>query len=118
MIFTTWQSRLAQLLAVGVKLVGTKRTSVMFLAFRYSASWRALTQGAPMISNGVSVPRPTEIFVPSTSPTLGYKVASFKLRKLGEGLTQSTDVESNQSPRIPPCTATTLSRALILRSAC
>src|SRR5260370_7069306 len=102
MIFTTWQSRLAQLLAVGVKLVGTKRTPVMFLAFRYSASWRALTQGAPMISNGVPVPRPTEIFVPSTSPTLGYKSASFKLPKLCEGFTQSTDAAPNNAPRILP----------------
>ena len=42
--------------------------------------------GAPIRSNGVSVPRPVARLVASRSPTPGYKIASVRLRMLGDGL--------------------------------
>src|SRR5216110_3083955 len=92
----------------GVNATGTNRTPAICRAFKYAASSRPFIQGAPSNSNGVSVPRPTETLVPSTKATPGYKVASVKLRKFGEGLVHSRPVESNQSPRIHPCIGTTL----------
>src|ERR1035441_620211 len=96
--------------------MGTKRTPAMWRAFRNAAILFAPTQGAPTTSKGVSVPRPTETFVCSINATAGYSVAWFRSRKLGEGLTHSCDVESNQSPRIQPFMGTTVRLALMLRS--
>src|SRR6185312_4109140 len=99
------------MLDAGVNVVGTKRTPEMFRAFRYWANSFPLIHGAPTISNGVSVPRPTERFVPSTSATPGYKVVSVRLRRFGDGFTQASPVESNQSPRNHPCIWTTVNLA-------
>src|SRR6185312_11379415 len=99
------------MLELGVKVTGTKRTPEIFLAFRYWASSFPLIHGAPMISNGVSVPRPTEIFVNSTSAIPGYNVVCVRSRRFGEGFTQASPVESNQSPRNHPCMWTTVNLA-------
>src|SRR4029077_1964149 len=85
--------------------------------FRYAASSLPFTQGAPNTSNGLSVPRPTETFVPSIIATPGYSEASYTLLKFGDGFTHTSPVESNQSPRCQPSIGTTISLALIFRSA-
>src|SRR5205807_2258576 len=97
-------------------VVGTKRTPAIPRPFRYAANSLLLIQGAPTSSNGVSVPRPTEMFVPSISATPGYSAAWVTLRKFGDGFTHSSPVESNQSPRCQPSIGTTVSFALIPRS--
>src|SRR5438876_365266 len=85
-------------------------------ALRYCASSRPWIQGAPSSSNGVSVPLPTDTLVPSTRATPGYRVASVRLRRFGDGFTHPSAVESNQSPRIQPSIGMMVSFALILRS--
>src|SRR5580698_8013030 len=104
-------------LDVGVNVTGTNRTPAIPRAFKYAASSFPLIQGAPTNSNGVSVPRPTETFVPSIRATPGYRAASITLRKFGDGFTHTRPVESNQSPRCQPSIGTTVSFALIFRSA-
>src|SRR5579862_9516923 len=116
MMLTPWHCCNPYVLEVGVKFTGTKRTPEISRAFKYFASSAALIQGAPNNSNGESVPRPTETFVPSTSDTPGYSVASVKLRRFGDGLIHASPVESYQSPRIHPSSGTTWRRALMPRS--
>ena len=58
-------------LADGVKRTGTKRTPGKRFVFKAPASARPSTHGAPTTSKGVSVPRPTETFVVSSSPIPG-----------------------------------------------
>ena len=70
-------------------------------AFSVSARRTPSIQGAPICSNGVSVPRPTEMFVPSIAPMPGYTVAWIRLRMFGDGLIQEGPVSSNQSSRDP-----------------
>src|SRR5215468_8924094 len=109
MMFTPWHNWPEYTLDVGVKLTGTNRTPEIDRAFRYSASSRALIHGAPICSKSLSVPRPTETFVPSIRATPGYSVASVRLRRFGDGLTQVSPVESNQSPRNHPSIGMTFS---------
>src|SRR5438046_6178211 len=59
---------------------------------------------------------PTDTLVPSTRATPGYRVASVRLRRFGDGFTHPSAVESNQSPRIHPSIGMMVSFALILRS--
>src|SRR6185295_16622953 len=87
---------------VGVNLAGTKRTPAIRRLFRYAASSSPLIQGAPTNSKGVSVPLPTDTLVVSSRPMPGYKVASVRLRMLGEGLIQVRLVASNQVERRQP----------------
>ena len=116
-IFTPSQLWPLYALAPGVKLTATNRTPAIPRRFRYAANSLPLIHGAPTSSKGVSVPRPTETFVPSISATPGYSVASVKLRKFGDGFTQARPVESNQSPRCHPSMGTTVSLAFRPRSA-
>src|SRR5436309_1939899 len=83
---------------------------------RNFARVEVLRQLAPSSSNGVSVPLPTDTLVPSTRATPGYRVASVRLRRFGDGFTHPSAVESNQSPRIHPSIGMMVSFALILRS--
>ena len=53
-------------------------------AFNAAASAGPSIHGAPICSNGVSVPRPTERFVPSSAPMPGYTVAATMFRTLSE----------------------------------
>ena len=56
---------------VGVNATGAKRTPGSRRRFSVRASVVASSHGAPTSSNGVSVPRPTETFVVSSSATPG-----------------------------------------------
>ena len=51
--------------ADGVKYAAVNTTPGRFFAFISRASHTASRNGAPMISNGQAVPRPSETFVPS-----------------------------------------------------
>src|SRR5271169_1603482 len=104
-------------LAAGVNVTGTNRTPAIPRTFKYAASSLLFIHGAPSNSNGVSVPRPTETLVPSISATPGYNAASVTLLKFGDGFTHTSPVESNQSPRCQPSIGTTVSLALMFRSA-
>jgi hypothetical protein len=70
-MFTPEQGWLAKTLVVGVKRRGRKRTPGSSRALRWVASSGPFNQGAPMISNGVSVPRPTDRLVVSSRPIPG-----------------------------------------------
>src|SRR5581483_9333489 len=88
--------------AVGRNRRGINRTPGKWRPFKYTATSRARNHGAPTISNGVSVPRPTETDFPSSKHVPGYKIASVKLRMLGDGLTHSNPVSSNHIERRQP----------------
>jgi FAD/FMN-containing dehydrogenase len=100
----------------GVNRTGTKRTPGIRRLFRYDERLCASIQGAPTSSKGVSVPRPTETFVVSSSPIPGYKVASVRLRIFGDGFTQVRFVESNHIERRQPSILITRKSQPILRS--
>src|SRR5580693_4732492 len=115
-MFTPLQTCPLKTADVGVNVTGTKRTPAIPRAFKYAANSRLFIHGAPRSSNGVSVPRPTETFVPSIIATPVYSPASVILRKFGDGFTQASPVESNQSPRCQPSIGTTVNFALMPRS--
>ena len=87
------------------------------LAFSAAASAAPSIHGAPICSNGVSVPRPTEMLVPSIAPMPGYSVAATRLRMLGDGFTQARPVSSNHSSRRQFFIGTTVRSAPIFSSA-
>src|SRR5262245_33626603 len=98
-MFTPRHSSFLKTDALGLKLTGTNLTPGSRRAFKYAESFWPSNQGAPMISNGVSVPRPTDRFVVSSKPIPGYRVASVRLRMFGEGLIQVSPVASNHIER-------------------
>ena len=85
-------------------------------ALSAAASAGASIHGAPICSNGVSVPRPTEMFVPSIAPMPGYSVAATMFRMFGDGFTHGRPVSSNHSSRRQFFIGTTVSSAPILNS--
>ena len=93
-MFTPPHNWPAYWLLSGVKRMGTKRTPAKPAWFSARASRMPSSHGAPISSNGVSVPRPTDKFVISNRPIPGYKTASAKLRMFGDGLTHSWPVRS------------------------
>ncbi len=80
------------LLETGVKRAATNETPGRRRAFRLSARATPSIQGAPTISNGVSVPRPTESGSTSRKPMPGYRAAWRTLRMLGDGFTHGRPV--------------------------
>src|SRR6266571_6458480 len=98
-MFTPPHSSFANFDDLGVNLTGTKRTPASPARLSASARFDPLTHGAPISSNGVSVPRPTERFVVSSRPIPGYNRAAVRLRMFGDGLIQLRLVESNHIAR-------------------
>ena len=60
-------------------------------------------KGAPNISNGLVVPLPSEMFVPSSRHMPGYTRAVSSVGMLGEGMTQGRPVWSNHIFRFHFC---------------
>ena len=75
-----------------MKRIGTTRTPGGFARLTRSASSRSRIHGAPITSNGVSVPRPTETLVVSNRPMPGYSTAAVSDRMFGDGLTHARPV--------------------------
>ena len=63
--------------------------------------------GAPTITNGVSVPRPTETCMFSSMQVAGYSVAAVRFRRFGDGLIHSRPVWSIHISRFQPSIFTT-----------
>src|SRR6267378_1550282 len=79
----------------GVKRSGTNRTPGTDRRFIYSENSAPRIQGAPMRSNGRSVPRPTDIPPACKISKPGYKISAVIERRFGEGSTQGKPVASN-----------------------
>src|SRR5215468_8792875 len=80
----------------GISNCETNLTPGKCFAFSAVATSSPFIHGAPKISNGASVPRPTEIpaFCKISKP--GYRIAPFVVRKFGEGGTQRIPVLSKK----------------------
>src|SRR5947209_15230473 len=92
-----------------MKPVGRNLTPGSPKPSRRRASSNESTYGAPKISKGRVVPRPSDTCVPSRCTEPGKTVADSGVGMLGEGKTQCASVSSNQSSRDQPSRVTTSS---------
>src|SRR4030081_2966893 len=84
----------------GVNRSATNRTPGTDRRFIYSENSTPRIQGAPMRSNGRSVPRPTDTPPACKISNPGYKISARNERKFGDGFTHGKPVTSNQSRRL------------------
>jgi len=77
------------------------------------AASRGIANGDSVLvcSNGASVPRPSEMFVPSSSTVPGYSSAASSRRRFGDGGMYASPVASSIMVRRQPATGTTYSVA-------
>src|SRR5208283_1833305 len=94
---------------VGVNQISRNFTPGSLSAFNAFASVNPSIHGAPKISNGRVVPRPSDKSVPSSMTCPGYTVAESSVGRFGDGMTHGSDVSSNHSPRVQFSIGTTVS---------
>src|SRR3981189_43453 len=79
---------------------GTNRTPDTKWRVIYWENSAPRIQGAPMRSNGRSVPRPTDTPPACKISRPGYKISALSERRVGEGSPHGKPVASNKSRRL------------------